>query len=496
MAADHTIAFDNSYAKLPSRFYVKLDPTVVSGPELISVNDELAELLNIDGDYLRSDEGVSMLAGNVIPAGAEPLAAAYAGHQFGHFVPQLGDGRAVLLGEVVGRDGIRRDIQLKGAGRTPFSRTGDGRAALGPVLREYIVSEAMYHLGIPTTRTLAAVTTGDHVYREEPLPGAILARVAQSHVRVGTFQFFAARQDVEALEALSTHMIEHHYPEAKFAEIPALALLQAVLKRQADLIAKWLGVGFIHGVMNTDNMSIAGETIDYGPCAFLDAYHPEKVFSSVDQYGRYAFANQPSIGLWNLTRFAECLLPLIDEDQKQAIEKVQAVLNTYTTVFQDAYLAVFSRKLGIADPVPSDIDLVRRYLMMMEEKKSDFTLSFSNLVPFLKDAERHVGRQQPEVFQHPGFPDWIEDWIVRIKKGSKQDEDQATVLMTNSNPRIIPRNHMIETVISKAVGEQDFSEFHAMHAALSSPYSTDMTGSRYAKPPERNEQVLRTFCGT
>ena len=312
------ISFDNSYARLPDRFHVRLDPTPVAAPKLVRLNAALAETLGIDPDELGGPEGVAVLAGNHVIPGAEPMALAYAGHQFGHFVPQLGDGRANLLGEVVGPDGIRRDIQLKGSGQTPFSRSGDGRAALGPVLREYLISEAMAALGVPTTRTLAAVTTGESVWRETRLPGAVLTRVAASHIRVGTFQYFAARRDEEGVRLLADHAIARHYPEAAGALNPYRAFLDGVIARQADLVAKWLLIGFIHGVMNTDNCSIAGETIDYGPCAFMDAYDPGAVFSSIDHQGRYAYANQPRIALWNLTRLAECLLPLLDGDETAA----------------------------------------------------------------------------------------------------------------------------------------------------------------------------------
>src|SRR5580698_7039503 len=335
-------AFDNSYALLPERFYARLDPTPVAAPHLVRLNVALADRLGLDPEALSSPDGVAVLSGNQPPEGSSPLAAAYAGHQFGHFVPQLGDGRAVLLGEVVAPDGARFDIQLKGSGRTPFSRGGDGRASVGPVLREYIVSEAMAALGIPTTRSLAAVTTGEGVYRETILPGAVLTRVASSHIRVGTFQFFAARGDVEGVRTLADHVIARHYPEVAAAEHPYRALLDAVIARQAALVARWLLVGFIHGVMNTDNCSIAGETIDYGPCAFMDAYDPATVFSSIDEQGRYAYANQPRIALWNLTRLAECLLPLFSDDKDSAIDQAQFILGEFGKLFDAAYTAGLS----------------------------------------------------------------------------------------------------------------------------------------------------------
>ena len=337
------VRFDNSYARLPERFFVRLAPTQVARPKLIRLNVALARRLDLDPEKLASPQGVEFLAGNLIAQGSEPLAAAYAGHQFGNFVPQLGDGRAILLGEVVDSEGARFDIQLKGSGPTPFSRRGDGRAALGPVMREYIVSEAMAALGIPTTRALAAVSTGEAVWRETPLPGAVLTRVASSHIRVGTFQFFASRGDAEALRQLADYVIARHYPQTRAAENPYRAMLDSVIARQAELIAKWLHVGFIHGVMNTDNMSIAGETIDYGPCAFMDAYHPATVYSSIDETGRYAYGNQPSIAQWNLARLAETLLPLLGEDEEKALAAAKDALAGFAVRFNAAYIAGLRR---------------------------------------------------------------------------------------------------------------------------------------------------------
>jgi len=355
------IPFDNTYARLPDRFYRRLDPTPVAAPKLIRVNTVLARGLGIDPDDLASPEGVAVLAGNRVPSGAEPMALAYAGHQFGHFVPQLGDGRANLLGEVVGRDCLRRDIQLKGSGPTPFSRSGDGRAALGPVLREYLVSEAMAALGIPTTRTLAAVTTGEKVWRETMLPGAVLTRVAASHIRVGTFQYLAAQGDVDGVRLLADYAIARHYPDAASAENPYRAFLDAVVARQAALIARWLLVGFIHGVMNTDNCSIAGETIDYGPCAFMDAYDPGAVFSSIDQQGRYAYGNQPRIALWNVTRLAECVLPLLDDSEDIAKE----ALSAFGPRFQADYLGGLRRKIGLLTVQEGDDGLAQDLLKLI-----------------------------------------------------------------------------------------------------------------------------------
>ncbi len=371
--------FDNTYARLPERFFARIAPTRVRAPRLIRVNAPLAIQLGLDPDWLASEEGVEVLAGNRVLETAEPIAAAYAGHQFGTFVPQLGDGRAILLGELVDRTGVRRDIQLKGSGRTRFSRGGDGRAALGPVLREYVVSEAMAALGIPTTRALAAVVTGEAVRRETLLPGAILTRVASSHIRVGTFQFFASRGDVEGLRLLADYIIARHYPDARLAQRPYRALLDAVIRAQAGLIANWMLVGFIHGVMNTDNMSIAGETIDYGPCAFVDAYDPSAVFSAIDQYGRYAYFRQPAIGQWNLTRFAECLLPLLSADSGVAVAEAEEALGAYTSCFEQAYQWRLRRKLGLRTESAGDAELGRDLLETMDANGADFTLTFRRL---------------------------------------------------------------------------------------------------------------------
>src|SRR3981081_178939 len=365
--------FQNTYAALPDNFFARVAPTPVDSPRLIKLNRPLARPLGLDPDRLASPEGTEILAGKRIPEGADPIAMAYAGHQFGHFVPQLGDGRAILLGEVIDADGVRRDIQLKGSGPTPFSRRGDGRAALGPVLREYIVSEAMAALGIPTTRSLAAVVTGENVVRETLLPGAVLTRVASSHIRVGTFQYFAARSDVAGGRRLAYHVIARHYPDITNAERPYHALLDAVIARQAELVARWLLVGFIHGVMNTDNTSISGETIDYGPCAFMDHYDPAKVFSSIDEMGRYAYANQPKIALWNLTRLAECLLPLFSDDQDKAIAEAQTTLGGFAEAFNAAYQAGLRRKLGLATARDGDPALAHDLLDAMDKHKADFT---------------------------------------------------------------------------------------------------------------------------
>ena len=424
-------AFDNSYARLPERFYARLDPTPVARPRLIKINAALAGELGLDPDLLASPPGVEILAGNRIAQGSLPIALAYAGHQFGNFVPQLGDGRAVLLGEVVDRHGNRRDIQLKGSGPTPFSRRGDGRAALGPVLREYIISEAMTALGIPTTRSLAAVTTGEPVMRETVLPGAVLTRVASSHIRVGTFQFFAARGDLEALRLLADHVIARHYPEARDDAQPYRALFDGVIARQAELVAKWMLVGFIHGVMNTDNCSIAGETIDYGPCAFMDAYNPKTVFSSIDHGGRYAYGNQARICHWNLARFGETLLPLLADDNDKAL----AIANESLGVFQDRYaqalMAGMRRKLGLFSEHEDDAALAQDLLNAMTDAEADFTQTFRALDPETDDVARPL-------FSNPDAYDaWAARWRQRLAS-EPQDVGDATGGDADGQSRLHP----------------------------------------------------------
>jgi len=487
--------FDNSYARLPEHFFARLAPTPVARPGLVRLNEELAQRLGLDPETLSTREGIEVLAGNRVPEGAEPLAMAYAGHQFGGWVPQLGDGRAILLGEVIDRDGVRRDIQLKGSGRTPFSRQGDGRAALGPVLREYIVSEAMACLGIATTRSLAAVTTGEVVVRETHLPGAVLARVAQSHIRVGTFQFFAARRDVEAVRALADHVISRHYSSAADADQPYVALLDAVIDRQAELVASWLLVGFIHGVMNTDNVSIAGETIDYGPCAFMDSYRPDTVYSSIDQFGRYAYASQPSIAHWNLANFAQTLLPLIDDDEDAAVASARPVLDTFPERFEEFYRAGLRRKLGLAEARDDDAELAQDLLARMAANEADFTLSFRRLGDAV-DGDAGGGEQAGELFNEPAaFHEWAERWRKRLAdEGRSPAECRAD--MCAANPAFIPRNHLVEEVIRAAVDEGDLAPFERLVEVLASPYDEQPGQERYAAPPRPEQVVHATFCGT
>jgi serine/tyrosine/threonine adenylyltransferase len=486
--------FDNTYARLPDRFYARVEPEAVTAPRLIRLNRDLALNLGLDPDRLSSLEGAELLSGNRVPDAAEPIAMAYAGHQFGNFVPQLGDGRAILLGEVVDRNGIRRDIQLKGSGPTPFSRRGDGRAALGPVLREYLLSEAMAALGLPTTRALAAVLTGETVVRETPLPGAVFTRVASSHVRIGTFQFFAARQDVEGLRLLADYVIGRHYPQATESDQPYRAFLDQVIAVQADLIARWLHIGFIHGVMNTDNMSIAGETIDYGPCAFMDAYDPATVFSSIDRQGRYAYGNQPRIGLWNLTRLAEALLPLLSEDQEKAVSEASEALEAFSSKFEAAYHAGLRRKLGLLTEREDDPTLAGDLLKAMAENQADFTLTFWRLSDAAAGSEADEAVRN--LFINPlAYDAWAARWRERL---SQEPQDAATrrAAMRAVNPAYIPRNHRVEAVIQAAVERDDFAPFEGLLMVLSQPYEDQPAFAHYAEPPEPHQRVYRTFCGT
>jgi len=486
--------FQNTYAALPDNFFARVAPTPVDSPRLIKLNRPLAVHLGLDPDRLGSPEGTEILAGKRIPDGADPIAMAYAGHQFGHFVPQLGDGRAILLGEVIDADGVRRDIQLKGSGPTPFSRRGDGRAALGPVLREYIVSEAMATLGIPTTRSLAAVVTGENVMRETPLPGAVLTRIASSHIRVGTFQYFAARGDTEGVRRLADHVIARHFPQAANADRPYHALLEGVIARQAQLIARWMLVGFIHGVMNTDNCSISGETIDYGPCAFMDAYDPAAVFSSIDEQGRYAYANQPRIALWNLTRLAECLLPLFSDQQDKAIEEAQLVLGGFAEAFTAVYQAGLRNKLGLFTARDDDPALAQDLLDAMAGNQADFTLTFRRL----SDAALDPGgdAEVRRLFAEPtAYDEWSARWRQRISD-EPRDPAARQAAMRSVNPAFIPRNHLIEAVIDAAVNRDDFAPFEQLLVVLSKPYQDQPTLAGYAEPPKPHQRVLQTFCGT
>jgi len=486
--------FQNTYAALPANFFARVAPTPVASPRLIKLNRPLAVQLGLDPDLLDSPEGAEILSGKRLPDGADPIAMAYAGHQFGHFVPQLGDGRAILLGEVIDSDGVRRDIQLKGSGPTPFSRRGDGRAALGPVLREYIVSEAMFALGIPTTRSLAAVMSGESVVRETMLPGAVLTRVASSHIRVGTFQYFAARQDTDAVRRLADHVIARHYPDLAGHDRRYHALLEAVVGRQASLVARWLHVGFIHGVMNTDNTSISGETIDYGPCAFMDHYDPAQVFSSIDEMGRYAYANQPRIALWNLTRLAECLLPLFSGDQEKAITEAQEILGAFPEKFYAAYQAGLRAKIGLFTARDGDEALVQDLLDAMAREKADFTLTFRLLGDAALDAANDANVRP--LFNEPAaFDEWAGRWRARIAE-EPQSPSERRAAMHAINPAFIPRNHRIEAVISAAVTNDDTAPFEELIKVLAKPFEDQPEFADYATPPKPAERVCQTFCGT
>jgi len=483
-------AFDNTYARELEDFYVAWKAAQVAQPKLVKLNRELAEELRLDTGALDSEEGARIFAGNATPEGAAPLAQAYAGHQFGGFVPQLGDGRALLLGEVIDRSGRRRDIQLKGSGPTPFSRAGDGRAALGPVLREYLMGEAMHALGIPTTRALAAVVTGEPVFREDgALPGAILTRVAASHIRVGTFQFFAARGEPAKVRRLADYVIERHYPELKGDTNPYLELLQRVCDRQAALIAGWMHVGFIHGVMNTDNMAISGETIDYGPCAFMDQYDPATVFSSIDARGRYAYANQPKIAQWNLARFAETLVSLIDDDEKRAIARATEVVHTFSELYERHWLKGMRAKLGLFSEEEADPNLATGFLTAMEGKNVDYTLAFRYL------ADAALGREEPirALFTDPSAYDlWSGHWRTRLARDAVAPLERAQA-MRRVNPAFIPRNHRVEEALSAAVEHDDYAPFETLLNILSRPFEDQAKFAAFAAPAPEGYGHYRTF---
>jgi uncharacterized protein YdiU (UPF0061 family) len=489
--------FENTYARLPERFYARLDPTPVATPRLVKVNLELAKSLGLDPYALASPEGVEILTGNRVADGSEPLALAYAGHQFGHFVPQLGDGRTNLLGEVMGRDGLRYDIQLKGSGPTPFSRRGDGRAALGPVLREYVVSEAMAALGVPTTRALAAAITGEPVLRETVLPGAVLTRVAASHLRVGTFQYFAARGDTEGTRTLADYAIARHYPEAALTKKPYRALLDGVIARQAHLVAQWMLFGFIHGVMNTDNTSISGETIDYGPCAFMEAYKPEMVFSSIDVHGRYAYGNQPRVALWNVARLAETLLPLLEEEEKNdeaALASAKEALSAFDPLYESARIAGLRRKLGLFMERAGDASLAEELLRCMATSDADFTLTFRRLCDAVVGLEGDGG---PRIlFADPtAFDSWAIEWRRRLEEEPVSAETRAAS-MRMANPAFIPRNHIVEAALEAAVARQDFQPFEELLDVVSRPYENRPNLEFYSTPAKPEQCVRQTFCGT
>lgn len=481
--------FDNSYTQLPKSFYTSQNPTPVAAPELVILNDSLTASLGLNIQVLKGEEGVSVFAGNQIPKGAAPLAQAYAGHQFGH-INMLGDGRAVLLGEQITPKEERVDIQLKGPGRTPYSRGGDGRATLGPMLREYIISEAMHALGIPTTRSLAVVKTGESVIRETVLPGAVLTRVAASHLRVGTFQYAAGKggdDHDEDLRALADYTIERHYPEIEKNEGRYLAFLNEVIKRQAMLISKWQLVGFIHGVMNTDNMTISGETIDYGPCAFMNEYDPATVFSSIDTQGRYAYGNQPGIGGWNLARFAESLLPLLHPDEEEAVKLAQDAISEYPEQFRQNWLTGMRAKLGIFNEEPEDESLFDDLLKMMQKHRADYTNTFQALT-FDK-------KEKMDLFESKEFTQWHERWQARLSM-QEESNDSSQQLMRSNNPVIIPRNHRVEEALEAAVSKGDYSVMERLLKVLATPYEQTPEKEDYYTPPAPTTIPYRTFCGT
>jgi uncharacterized protein YdiU (UPF0061 family) len=489
-----TFPFDNSYARLPERFHARVAPAPVRAPRLLRLNAPLARELGLDPSALAGPEGVEVLAGNRVPEGAEPIALAYAGHQFGHLVPQLGDGRAILMGEIASPALGRRDLQWKGSGRTPFSRGGDGRAALGPVLREYIVSEAMHALGVPTTRTLSAVSTGQPVMRERPLPGAILVRVARSHVRIGTFWYFAARRDVEGLRLLADHALARHDPEAARADRPYAALLEGVVARQAELVARWMALGFIHGVMNTDNMTISGETIDYGPCAFMDGYSPQAVFSSIDHQGRYAYGNQPRIAAWNLARLAEALLPLLADDEGAAVAAAEAALDTFTPRFQEAYTAAMGDKLGLTPASDDDARLLRDWLELLGAGSADFTLAFRALAHAAAEPARD-GELRALLGEGGAKLDaWTARWRARLA-AEPGGSAASAARMGRASPAYIPRNHRVEEALAAAEAG-DLAPFEELVAVLESPFEEQPGKERFAAAPRPEERVTATFCGT
>ncbi len=488
--------FENTYAQLSEGFFAEVSPAQVPKPSLVRLNRGLCKELGVDTEWLLSDDGVAMLAGNTLPDSSSPIAMAYAGHQFGGFNPQLGDGRAILLGEVVDSNGVRRDIQLKGSGRTSFSRGGDGKASLGSVIREYIVGEAMFALGVPTTRALAVVTTGEDIARQTPLPGAVLTRVAQSHVRVGTFQFFHARRDLKSVRELADYVIERHFPSAAASESPYLALFESMAQAQAKLIAKWMQLGFIHGVMNTDNMQVVGETIDYGPCAFMDEFHPKCVFSSIDRQGRYAWDNQPAIGQWNLTRLGETLLSLLSDNEKQAVTHVEDVLERYNERFNDCFLEGFSAKLGIENSPSEELDdnraFIRSTFMLMSEQRVDFTLFFRGLTEIAlgRDDDKFVR----EFRESQAAGDFLVDWRQRLAAQNITQSDAAAA-MQKVNPVYIPRNHRVEEAIVAARGG-DYTPFERLVRVLQTPYTPQPENAEYEQAPSASEKVHETFCGT
>ena len=471
----------SSYTQISDKLFSELKPDAVTNPSTVIVNNELAEKLGLNLKGISEEDLSNLFSGNSLPHGSKPFAQAYAGHQFGQFTI-LGDGRAHIVGEQVTPDGEIFDIQYKGSGRTPYSRGGDGKAALGPMLREYLISEAMYYLGIPTTRSLAVVETGEKVYREVPLKGSILTRVASSHIRIGTFQFLAAHKDYEGMKSLLDFSIKRHFSNLKFSENLAIEFIKAVMQKQINLIVEWMRVGFIHGVMNTDNSTISGETIDYGPCAFMDHYDANTVFSSIDTQGRYSFANQPSIIQWNLVRLAECLLPLIDKDEKRSIEIAQNLINTFSSLFKDKWLQMMKKKLGIKDQSEDDEELINNLIKWMQQKKPDFTNTFCNLMNY--------DHADDEEFEDDEFNNWKREWKERVE--SKECLD----VMMSCNPILIPRNYLVEEALSEAETDGKFDKFNELNEIISSPYQLKKVNIKYLETPSKTNIPYKTFCGT
>ena len=471
----------SSYTQISDKLFSELKPDAVTNPSTVIVNNELAKKLGLNLKGISEKDLSNLFSGNTLPHGSKPFAQAYAGHQFGQFTI-LGDGRAHIVGEQVTPDGEIFDIQYKGSGRTPYSRGGDGKAALGPMLREYLISEAMYYLGIPTTRSLAVVETGEKVYREVPLKGSILTRVASSHIRIGTFQFLAAHKDYEGMKSLLDFSIKRHFSNLKFSENLAIEFIKAVMQKQINLIVEWMRVGFIHGVMNTDNSTISGETIDYGPCAFMDHYDANTVFSSIDTQGRYSFANQPSIIQWNLVRLAECLLPLIDKDEKRSIEIAQNLINTFSSLFKDKWLQMMKKKLGIKDQSEDDEELINNLIKWMQQKKPDFTNTFCNLMNY--------DHADDEEFEDDEFNNWKREWKKRVE--SKEYLD----VMMSCNPILIPRNYLVEEALSEAETDGKFDKFNELNEIISSPYQLKKVNIKYLETPSKTNIPYKTFCGT
>ena len=477
---------EHSYAQLPAGFFTPVSPTPVSAPRLVLLNRPLAEELGLDPAELAKPENAAWFAGNALPPGASPIAQAYSGHQYGNFV-RLGDGRAILLGEQITPRGERFDIQLKGSGPTPYSRRGDGRAALGPMLREYIISEAMHALGIPTTRSLAVVATGEPVFRETTLHGAILTRIAASHLRVGTVEWAAATGEIENLRALVDYTLQRHYPALTNVEQPYVALLKAVMERQAALMARWQHVGFVHGVMNTDNMALSGETIDYGPCAFMDAYHPATVFSSIDYHGRYAYANQPKIAHWNISRLASAMLPLLHTDEEEAVAVANSVLQTFPEIFRAHWLVGQRAKLGLFNEEPGDADLAESLLAVMQQQGADFTNTFRDLSgPVMTNIELAAHRE---------FRAWHSRWQERLRR-QQQNHDEARALMRQHNPAFIPRNHKVEEALAAVTLRGDLSKLENLLHVIAHPFAYDRQLPDFSTPPAPNAPAYQTFCGT